>query len=376
MPRITMYLITGCLFLLYTHTAQGASTDQHLTHITPVILHESIVYPSGFITLPLPPTQNVSWTSVRVPETLVHDTVRIQLWDINNAPIGQFGTRTLDSPIVDLSMIDATLYPSMRIVLFDTQHHFSLDTLYPVTFTSKAQFNTRLLVFVLFYIAVLLATLAMYIRTPRSLFYTLRHTGILSRRAPPAHILLISLGSLTLFAIALGSYTSSTHIVYLAIKLPILLYGASTLSAVAIYVLLTLLDVSLSLRQFLRATLQSLLAVSLLLAAITPLVIFYIFYPFDHDALLVMVIILFGLSGYGGAQHIASTVLHSIKKSRWPALLATTLWLCIYGAVLMQLGWMLRPWVGVEDAVFHTVPFARPYSGNVFIEIIHTLQRL
>ncbi len=370
-----MYMIPLLIHLFLVPPTQAATTHDAARLLKPAQIEGQIILPSQHVVVPNEYWYVHQWTSATLPQELVGDDVRVQVWDNTNRVVAQFGTRSLDSPTLDLSMIDATAYPSIRIVLFSTTQRFDPNIVHSMYFSYNSTFNTRLVMFMLFFATLLAGTLFGLIKSRASLRTLLLHMWQGTQHAPPSHAVFASLICLSLFAYALGSYTSITHSLYLLIKIPILLYGSLLISFAAIAVVLSLFNIPFTLRSLVQMCTRVVLAVSCALASFSPLVIFYIHYPFSHDQLLAMVIVLFGIAAVAGLVTLAMLIFRS-THSRSKTLLVIGVWFIMYGSVLMQLGWMLRPWVGTRDPVYNTVPFARPYSGNVFIEIIHTLNRL
>jgi hypothetical protein len=83
-------------------------------------------------------------------------------------------------------------------------------------------------------------------------------------------------------------------------------------------------------------------------------------------------IVFFGLAGVMAAVRLAQWLLRQQVKL-WPII--TVVWILVYGLVFLQLGWLLRPWVGIVDDVSNALPFSRLYSGNVFEEVFNTIER-
>lgn len=371
-----MYAISATFSLmLLTLTAHAATVTTQLTAIKPDMLAETVAYPSNHAVIAQDPLQMYTWSHMTLPQGLVRPGIVMQLWDSSNKVIQEFGTHDLTSTTIDISSVDATLYPSIRIVLFDKNHQFTLGGIYPVYVSYQQAFNTRLVIFVGFFCVFLAALLGAAIRSRLALTRTITRMLHLPEDSTFVHFSIASLFCLSVFAIALGSYTGAAHAIYLIIKLPVLFYGSFCISALSVVLLLAMLGVKQTSAQLLNAFGRALLYMSCLLASFSPLVVFYIFYPFTHDQLLAAIMLLFGIAALGGVIALGKHV-HQHTHRRTTTLLVVTVWLLMYGSVLMQLGWMLRPWVGARDPVYNSVPFARPYSGNVFTEITNTLKRL
>jgi len=377
MHRLVLSLSATILITMACTTGvHAATTYTQLGMITPALLDGTIVYPATPNVLAQDPFMSYEWQHIILPQSLVREGVVMQLWDSNNRPISQFGAQDLESTVVDISVIDPTLYPSVRIVLFDRYGTFTLDGKYPVYVTSSSTFNSRLVVFIGFFILLIVGLLSAAVKTRASLKQIVTHMLAPSAKsAGIVHSGIASLLCLSVFAIALGSYTSMEQAIYLIIKFPILFYGSFCISFGSIVIILSLLGNTYTSQKLAALFTQSLLYTSCLLASFAPLVVFYIHYPFTHDELLTMVMLLFALAAVGGVIGLARNLYQQTRNILTTALVVFV-WLLVYGGVHMQLGWMLRPWVGERDPVTQSVPFARPYSGNVFTEITHTIERL
>lgn len=176
-----------------------------------------------------------------------------------------------------------------------------------------------------------------------------------------------------IFGIALGSYAfSPAQIVASAIKLPLLLLGATALCFPAFFVLQSLLTrrpISLLKAAALQST--ALTAIALIWASFS-LPLFFLVATTHHYRLAKLLALVVGtaggLVGFGRLRKnmIALCDADSAKRLRKPLLLYTLL----YGVVGAQLAWVLRPFVGSPSLGFQLF---RGQGGNIFV---HTLRML
>src|SRR3989339_2108334 len=90
----------------------------YLALITPTTIDTVPVYPTNHIVIAQEPTQEYEWYTVALPEPWPLDTYYVELWDANNRPIAGHTATKLTSHTIDISDIDASLTPSLRVVLF------------------------------------------------------------------------------------------------------------------------------------------------------------------------------------------------------------------------------------------------------------------
>lgn len=378
-PRNIMYKITyllGCVGIIaicwWAATDDATQrTQQHavLTRIVPTMIEGVNVYPTDHAVIPLDPTQEYQWQNIHLSEQLATGEYYLELWDAHNEPIPGFKATRLTNETIHLASIDATLTPSLRAVIFQPSTAPAVPAEYVVTISYREYPNQRL--FVLLGLALLIG-------------WTILLWSFLERKQLPYLLVAISnllhgqfispyLATLCtvifagIFGAVLGSFIGGIQIAYVLIKLPFLMGATLVISFTTLLLLSWLSGVKASVSEIWRVALNLLAITALGLCSLSTILLFYIFYPLNHDQVLIATIGFF----------IGSGVLALMSLYRWQRkVLLPIVWLMVYGLVFMQLGWLLRPWVGVIDPVHQTVPIARPNSGNVFSELMHTLERL
>lgn len=362
-----------------------------VTHITPDYLDETEVYPARHVVVELDPFKTYAWEYIEFPEEWLGDDYYFELWGANNKPLPGFGATKLHqhmNNVVDntipLDGLDASLYPAVRLILFAREGAEPIPARQHAihAYYTEAP-NTRLFVFAGM-LAVIITAIAIGIAyTKVSLSKTLMESlPLISGRTVQEgtslhkflrYVVLTVLWS-SVFGAVLGLYVGGIQVLYLLIKLPFLLIVTFVFSFLSIAVISMLLGLQASTRELGVQALRVLAGFSISMASLAPLVLFYIIIGYDHDQLLSAFMFIVAVSGAMAAFQMWLWI-----RTRAPGIrgLAVSLvWLAFYGVVLMQFGWMLRPWVGATDPIHDSVPFARLYSGNVFEEIGNTLNRL
>jgi hypothetical protein len=176
------------------------------------------------------------------------------------------------------------------------------------------------------------------------------------------------------FGVALGTVVGGVQIIYLLIKLPFLLLCACALTVGSQTVLSLLLGVRATASQIVNETFRAITIVSLALASLSTVVLFFSLLRDTHDHILLLTLLCVGAAAVAGALQFYMWVRRS--RGYLIALFATGICALLYAVVFLQLGWMLRPWIGVLDPIQQTVPFARLYSGNVFVEVFAAVARI
>ena len=88
----------------------------YLALITPTTIDTVPVYHTNHIVIAQEPTQEYEWDTVVLPKSWPLNTYYVELWDANNQPIAGHTATKLTSHTIDISDIDASLTPSLRVV--------------------------------------------------------------------------------------------------------------------------------------------------------------------------------------------------------------------------------------------------------------------
>lgn len=353
-----------------------------LTRIIPDVLDGQTVYPTNHVTVPLDPLSQYTWQSVTIPAEWAGQGYYYEIWDSNNKPVAGFTAKKIETGdhIISLKEIDPSLYPKIRLLIFQPDTVAPLPYIEPIYFSYLAEPNYRLLVFFGMILVLYGALAALAVRYKIFIPTLWRETlHLLRGRHSERSLKQITIyGWLTvlwsgLFGVVLGIFVGGIQIFYLLIKLPYLFLGALLCSLASLIVLSLLLGIKTSVRDIATQTVELVATTAVGLAAFSPLILFYIFLPQNHDELLFSTILFIAASSALAAYRLY-VWLGQHKVSLKPIIIV--IWFAVYGMVFLQLGWLLRPWVGVIDPVHDSVPFARSPGGNVFEELINTLERI
>ncbi|MBI2410981.1 MAG: hypothetical protein HYV32_03785 [Candidatus Kerfeldbacteria bacterium] len=388
LKRCILIFSIVCIFSVWSPPAHAAEPQAHtqVTRIIPTIIDSQNVYPSTYATIALDPLQVYHWQELTLPSSWVGAGYYFEIWDSENQIVPGFIATKLETATIDLHTIDVTRYPQIRLILFqpETVPLLSAD-IGGVYFVYSQQSNTRLYIFFIAILCMYLAAFGgllyqrirlreLFTETKQLLIQTPgqdQHSPTL-RQATLSMLVIIFWSSI--FGAILGGYNGGAQIIYLLIKLPFLFLCAFAFTITSNAILSSLLGVRASLQALCMQALRVIATTSLVLAAFAPIVIFYITTRFTHDQLLLWVLVFFGAACAIGAARFLQWLWQ--KEGSAKTLLVFGVWVVLYGVVLLQLGWLLRPWVGIVDPVQQTIPFSRLYGGNVFIELLNTFHRL
>lgn len=363
-----------------TDDASSTHLNRALVWIIPDVLDNQVVYPTTRATVVLDPLQTYTWERVVLPPEWATLGYYVEAWDSFNKIIPGFAARRLTSSTLDLSSIDTSLYPEVRLVLFRPQGTPEIDYAQAVYIEYTSAPNTRLFVFVglmaLLAAAVVIGAVKYRVGVREVWQGTV---ALLARAAPVSGARQMTIYALMTvlwagwFGVVAGLFVGGIQVVYLLIKLPFLLLGAFVFSVLSLLVFSALAGLKASALEVVTRSTGLIATIALALASFTSVLIFYILIPQTHDQLLVSMVIFFGVAGVAAAGRLYAWLRQTL---RFKALALTAVWVVAYGVVVLQLGWLLRPWVGVLDPVHNSVPFSRLTSGNVFVELAHTIKRL
>lgn len=155
-------------------------------------------------------------------------------------------------------------------------------------------------------------------------------------------------------------------IVYVAVKLPLLLAATTALCLPGYFVLSTVLGLRDDFPRAIRAILASQAALALALASLGPLTRLFYFSGATHRGALLFSALMFTLATAVGQvillRHYRPLTAHPARGRRHRLMLWA--WVVLYAFVGMQMGWMLRPFVGAPGlpvTFFRDEPFSNAY---------------
>jgi hypothetical protein len=156
------------------------------------------------------------------------------------------------------------------------------------------------------------------------------------------------------------------QLAYSAAKVPLLLMVTTLLSLPSFFVLNTLLGVRADFPEALRSLAAAQAGLTITLVALSPITLFWYASSSDYHAAILFNGLMFGVASLG-AQVLLRRAYRPLSarnpRHRW--LLRT--WLVIYAFVGIQMGWVLRPFIGAPD---RPVQFFREDSwGNAYVVV-------
>lgn len=153
------------------------------------------------------------------------------------------------------------------------------------------------------------------------------------------------------------------QVLYAALKLPLLLLVTSLLCLPAFLVLNTVLGLRDDFREALQAILAGQAGLSVGLASLAPMVRFWYFSNSDYSSAQLFNALLFAIAT--GAGHLVMRRYYRPLIARRPAHRATLYaWVALYAFVGIQMGWTLRPFIGIPTqpvTFFRAEPFSNAY---------------
>jgi len=160
------------------------------------------------------------------------------------------------------------------------------------------------------------------------------------------------------------------QICYSAIKVPILLLGVFALGLPSFYVFNTLMGVREDFGKAVRALMASQAGLAILLASLAPLTLGWNITSLDYPMTILFNGAMFGLAT-GGGQILLRRHYRELIERDARHLILLRIWGLQYGFVGIQLGWNLRPFIGIPG---HAVSFIRADTfGNAYVFLFQML---
>lgn len=156
------------------------------------------------------------------------------------------------------------------------------------------------------------------------------------------------------------------QVVYSAVKVPLLLLATLLLSLPSFFVLNTLLGVRSDFARALRVLVAAQAGLTITLVALAPLTLFWYASSADYPTAILFNALMFAVASLG-AQVIVRRgyrpLIARSPKHRW----LLRAWIVVYAFVGIQMGWLLRPFVGAPG---QPVEFVRDDSwGNAYVVV-------
>jgi hypothetical protein len=162
------------------------------------------------------------------------------------------------------------------------------------------------------------------------------------------------------------------QIVYSAVKVPLLLLVTFLISLPSFFVLNTLLGVREEFGEVFRGLVASQATITIVLASLAPLtLLFYLSFD-DYDAAILFNAAMFALASFAAQRalrrHYRALMARSARHAR-----LLIVWLVLFAFVGIQMGWVLRPFIGNPR---RPVQFFRAGAwGNAYVEVVRVAAR-
>jgi len=171
-----------------------------------------------------------------------------------------------------------------------------------------------------------------------------------------------------IYGAVMGSFTglSSRHllqVVYSAMKVPLLLMVTFFVSLPSFFILNTLAGVRDDFMEVLRALVATQAGLTLILASLCPFTALWYASSADYRSAILFNALMFGIASVTAQlllRRFYRPLIARHRAHRW--LLAT--WLIVYAFVGIQMGWLLRPFIGDPEQA--TRFFRQQMWGNAY----------
>jgi hypothetical protein len=163
------------------------------------------------------------------------------------------------------------------------------------------------------------------------------------------------------------------QIIYSAIKVPLLLLGTLLICLPSFFVLNTVAGLRADFGRALAGLLASQAALTMVLCSLAPFTAVWYLSVEDYHAAVLFNGAAFALASISAQLTLRRHYLPLIRANRKHRLLLRV-WLALYAFVGMQLGWVLRPFVGQPNAPVQW--FRADAWGNAYVEILHHMTSL
>ena len=175
------------------------------------------------------------------------------------------------------------------------------------------------------------------------------------------------------YGAVMGSYAESFvgfrpwQMFFSAIKVPLLLLATFLLSLPSFYVANSMLGLRADFGQAIRAVLTCQAALTIVLAGLGPLTIFFYTCGVSYTQALAFNSLMFGLASLSVQVLLRRLYQPLIERDRRHIWMVRA-WLLIYTFVGIQMGWILRPFIGSPGLL---TTFLREEAwGNAYLEVI------
>lgn len=182
-----------------------------------------------------------------------------------------------------------------------------------------------------------------------------------------------------IYGATMGSYaptwseTRGLQMGYSAIKVPFLLLVTFLLSLPSFYVANSMIGLHADFGQALRALMTSQAALTIVLAGMAPFTLLMYASGCSYDQALAFNAAMFGLASISVQvllRRLYRPLIQKDPRHRWMVFT----WILIYGFVGIQMGWVLRPFIGSLGTA--TTFFREGAWGNAYLIVFELISRL
>ncbi len=174
-----------------------------------------------------------------------------------------------------------------------------------------------------------------------------------------------------LYGFVMGTFSGlwdgrTLQLLYSAVKVPLLLMVTFAIALPSFLVLNTLAGLRDDLRQVVRALLAAQAGLTLVLASLAPLTLFWYASVEQYQAAILVNAACFGIASLAG-QMLLRRFYRPLEQAQPAHRLMRRLWLGIYAFVGIQMGWVLRPFIGQPGSPEQF--FRSGAWGNAYVEL-------
>lgn len=156
------------------------------------------------------------------------------------------------------------------------------------------------------------------------------------------------------------------QVVFAAVKVPLLLLATSLIALPSFFVLNTLLGLRGDFLRAIRALAATQAGLAIVLASLAPLTLLWYASSGDYQSAIRFNALMFAVASFGGQGLLRGYYRPLIERNprhRW----MLWMWIIIYAFVGIQMGWILRPFVGSPE---QQVQFFREGAwGNAYVVV-------
>jgi hypothetical protein len=203
-----------------------------------------------------------------------------------------------------------------------------------------------------------------------------------ARRQGLSRRLLTLLGLVLVFGLTYGALMGTfggirgdrlLQVVYSAAKVPLLLVVTFLIALPSFFVLNSLLGVREDFRAVLAGLVTTQAALTIILASLAPFTLFWYASSGDYQAAILFNAMMFSVASVSAQFVLYRFYRPLIARNRAHGTLFRT-WLALYAFVGIQMGWVLRPFVG--NPALPVTFFRQGAWGNAYVEVARIVWKL